>query len=264
MAQNIAAKFGYGWRLLATGISFFCFGAGGLMLWVLVFPLLSLLPGKPQQRVARGQKTVSYSFYLFIALMHRLGVMTYDIVGLDKLNRAGQLIIANHPTLVDIVFLISRVKQASCIVKARLWHNPFMRGPIVNAGYISNGDPELMIAECVAWLRSGGSMIIFPEGTRSLPGQPYRFQRGAAAIALQANAKVTPVTLSCYPSTLTKAERWYQIPERRFHLTLHVGDDIALDDFSGIRPQSVGVRRFTRYLQDYFTQQRELYKHDGK
>ena len=75
---------------------------------------------------------------------------------------------------------------------------------------------------------------------------------------------VTPVTLSCYPSTLTKAERWYQIPERRFHLTLHVGDDIALDDFSGIRPQSVGVRRFTRYLQDYFTQQRELYKHDGK
>ncbi|HEY8094746.1 MAG TPA: lysophospholipid acyltransferase family protein [Methylobacter sp.] len=264
MVQKIAVKIGYGWRLFATGLSFFSFGAGGLLLWLLVFPVLSLLPGNPQQKVSRGQKVVSYSFYVFIGLMHRLGVMTYEIVGLDKLNRPGQLIIANHPTLVDIVFLISRIKQASCIVKARLFHNPFMRGPIINAGYISNGDPEQMIAECVAWLRSGGSMIIFPEGTRSMPGQPSRFQRGAAAIALQANAVVTPVTLSCYPSTLTKSERWYQIPQRRFHLTMHVGDDIMLDEFAGTSPKSIGVRRFTQYQQDYFTQQRELYKHDGK
>jgi len=264
MAQKIAEKLSYGWRLLATGFSFFSFGVGGLLLWILVFPVLSLLPGNSLQKVSRGQKTVHYSFYFFIGLMHRLGVMTYDIAGLDKLNRPGQLIVANHPTLVDIVFLISRIKQASCIVKAGLFHNPFMRGPILNAGYIGNGDPEQMIAECVSWLRSGGSMIIFPEGTRSIPGQPYRFQRGAAAIALQANAIVTPVTLSCTPSTLTKAERWYQIPERRFHLTMHVGDDISLDRFAQISPRSVAVRRFTHYQQDYFTQQRELHKHDGK
>jgi 1-acyl-sn-glycerol-3-phosphate acyltransferase len=254
MAQNIAAKFGYGWRLFATGLSFFSFGAGGLLLWALVFPVLSLLPGDTRQKVSRGQKTVCYSFYVFIGLMHRLGVMTYEIVGLEKLNRPGQLIIANHPTLVDIVFLISRIKQASCIVKAGLFHNPFMRGPIINAGYIGNSDPGQMITECVAWLRSGGSMVIFPEGTRSIPGQPYRFQRGAAAIALQANAVVTPVRLTCYPSTLTKAERWYEIPERRFHLTMYVGDDIALNEFASINPKSVAVRRLTRYLQDYFTQ----------
>jgi 1-acyl-sn-glycerol-3-phosphate acyltransferase len=106
-------------------------------------------------------------------------------------------------------------------------------------------------------------MIIFPEGTRSIPDKPYRFQRGAAAIALQANAVVTPVTLTCYPSTLTKAEQWYQIPARRFHLTMRVGDDLSLDEFAGISPRSIAVRRFTQYLQDYFTQQRELYKHDG-
>lgn len=264
MTQIIADKFGYFWRLFATGISFFCFGVGGLLLWALVFPVLSLLPGNPRLKVNRGQKVVCYSFYIFIGLMHRLGVMTYEIEGLDKLNRPGQLIVANHPTLVDIVFLISRINQVSCIVKAQLWQNPFMRSPIINAGYISNEDPEKMIAECVAWLHSGGAMIIFPEGTRSLPGNPYHFQRGAAVIALQANAIVTPVTLSCFPSTLTKAERWYQIPERRFHLTLHVGDDIVLEEFTAISPRSIAVRRFTRYLQDYFTQQKELYRDDGK
>lgn len=96
-----------------------------------------------------------------------------------------------------------------------------------------------------------------------MPDKPCRFQRGAAAIALQAGNIVTPVTLSCYPSTLTKAEPWYQIPDRHFHLAMHVGEDIAVDEFTRIQPKSIAVRRFNRYLQDYFTQQRERFKGYG-
>lgn len=258
MAKNIVEKLSYGWRLFATGFSFFSFGVGGLLLRLFVFPALSFLSGNSKQKISRCQKAVHYSFYIFIGLMHRIGVMTYEIHGVEKLNRAGQLVIANHPTLVDIVFLISRIKQASCIVKAKLWNNLFMRGSIINAGYISNGDSEQMIAECVAWLKSGGCIIIFPEGTRSQPDTSYRFQRGAANIALQANAIVTPVTLTCSPSTLTKSERWYQIPYRRFHLTMRVGADIELDEFIKILPRSIGVRRFTEYQQNYFTQQKDV------
>jgi 1-acyl-sn-glycerol-3-phosphate acyltransferase len=265
MGKNLAYKLNYAWRLFGTAVSFTAFGIGGFLLWVLVFPMLSILPGSRREKVKRGQHVVHYSFYVFIGLMHRIGIMTYEIVGLEKLNRPGQLIVANHPTLVDIVFLISRVREASCIVKASLWRNPAMRGPILNAGYISNGDPEQMIEECVDWLRAGGSMIIFPEGTRSVPGKPYRFQRGAAAIALQAGAVVTPVTLSCYPSTLTKAEPWYSIPyRRRFHLAMHVGEDIPLAAFQQLEPKSIAVRRLNRFLQDYFTQQREIYQNHGK
>lgn len=262
--RSIAGRLNYYWRLFGTGFSFFTFGAGGFLLWVVVFPLLSIIPGTHQQKISRGQKVVHNSFYTFIGLMHRIGVMTYEINGLEKLNRPGQLIVANHPTLVDIVFLISRISQASCIVKASLWRNPFMRGPILNAGYISNGDPEMMIDECVQRLQSGGTMIIFPEGTRSVPGKPYSFQRGAASIALQARTIVTPVTMTCYPSTLTKAEKWYQIPHRRFHLAMHVGEDIQMDDFVDLQPRSIAVRRFNRYLQDYFTQQRTIYENYGK
>lgn len=263
MAENIIQKINYVWRLLATAFSFASFGIGGVLLWVLVFPLLSILPGNRRQRISRGQRVVHYSFYVFIGLMHRLGVMTYEVDGLEKLNRPGQLIVANHPTLVDIVFLLSRVRQACCIVKASLWRNPAMRGPILNAGYISNGDSETMIAECVDWLRSGGAMIVFPEGTRSVPGKPYRFQRGAAAIALRADTIVTPVTLTCDPCTLTKGLPWYRIPQRRFHLTMRVGEDMPLAEFHGLQPRSIAVRRFNQHLQDYFTQQRDRYEHHG-
>lgn len=250
--------FNYYWRLLATAISFTSFGIGGVLLWLVVFPLLALWPSRHEQRIARSQRMVHYTFYLFIGLMHRLGVMTYEIDGLEKLNRPGQLVIANHPTLVDVVFLLSRIRQASCIVKASLWRNPAMRGPILNAGYISNADSEAMINQCAAWLQSGGAMIIFPEGTRSVPGQAYRFQRGAAAIALQANTIVTPVTLTCTPSTLTKGLPWYRIPARRFHLQMRVGEDLALDEFRQLQPRSIAVRRLTKHFQDYFTRQLAL------
>ncbi|WP_031433991.1 lysophospholipid acyltransferase family protein [Methylomarinum vadi] len=254
----------YAWRLFSTGLSFSVFGLGGVILWFLVFPLLHIVPGNRREKMLRARKCVHYSFYFFIGLMHRLGIMTYEINGLEKLNKPGQLVIANHPTLIDIVFLISRIPAASCIVKAKLWHNPFTRGPIVNAGYISNGDPVQMIDDCVADLQQGGTLIIFPEGTRSVPGRPYKFQRGAAAIALKANGLVTPVTLTCVPSTLTKAEKWYQIPKRPFHLAMHVGDALALDEFLAIEPKTVAVRRFNRYLQEYFSQQRVRYEQFGE
>ena len=74
--------------------------------------------------------------------MHRIGIMTYESTGVEKLDRPGQLIVANHPPLIDTIFLISRIPAANCIVKEKLWHNLFTKGPIINAGYVSNGDPE--------------------------------------------------------------------------------------------------------------------------
>jgi hypothetical protein len=72
-------------------IDFFSFCLDGLLLRMLVFPILSILPGDRLQQISRGQKAVRYSFYVFIGLMYRMGIMTYKIVGLEKLNRPGQL-----------------------------------------------------------------------------------------------------------------------------------------------------------------------------
>ncbi|KJV05386.1 lysophospholipid acyltransferase family protein [Methylocucumis oryzae] len=250
--------------MLATGWSFSVFGIGGFLLWVLVFPILGLLPGDAKAKRQRAQKCVHHSFAIFISMMCKLGIMTYEINGLEKLNRPGQLILANHPTLIDIVFLLSRIPYASCIVKSQLCKNPCMRGSIAYAGYISNEDPETMIVQCVEYLRAGGIMIIFPESTRTVPGVDYKFYRGAAAIALQANTQVTPVILQCVPSTLTKAEKWFEIPERKFHLSMRVNDDIILKDFVEITPKSVAVRRFNTYLKEYFTQYREFHERNGR
>jgi hypothetical protein len=93
-------------------------------------------------------------------------------------------VLANHPTLIDVVFLISLLPNADCVVK-RVACNPFMRGPVRAAGYISNDDGAGLVDDCIAAVRAGGSLVIFPEGTRSVPGQPPRLQRGAANIAVR-------------------------------------------------------------------------------
>lgn len=144
-AVNDKPRDAYYWRLFATAASFFVFGIGGLCLRLLVFPLLGCLPGSAEKHQRRARHTISKLFWFFIRLMQRAGVLTYSVEGAEKLGRPGQMIIANHPSLIDVVFLIGLMRQTNCVVKQSLFENPFMRGPVRDAGYISNDGSSDML-----------------------------------------------------------------------------------------------------------------------
>jgi len=154
-----------------------------------------------------------------------------------------------------VVGLIALIGDANCVVKQSLWDNPCMRGPIRAAGYISNSQSPEMLDEAAAVLREGQTLIIFPEGTRTTPGQPPQFHRGAAAIALRGAKVITPVVVTVTPSTLTRAEPWYRIPARRFHFRLHVGEDIDPRPFHADAPLPVASRRLNDHLHRHFIQE---------
>jgi 1-acyl-sn-glycerol-3-phosphate acyltransferase len=242
----------YYWRLLATAASFALFGLGGLCLRLVIFPLLNCLPGDAQAHRRRARQMVSRCFWLFVRFMARSGVLTYDIQGAEKLGRPGQMIIANHPSLIDVVFLIGLVPQANCVVKQSLWENPFTRGPLRSTEYISNDGSMDMLDSAAESLKSGQTLIIFPEGTRTLPGQAPAFHRGAAAIALRGAKILTPVIIKVSPSTLTKVEPWYRIPKRRVHFSFRVGADIDPQTFSAQGPAPQASRKLNDYLHSYF------------
>lgn len=242
----------YYWRLLATAISFALFGIGGLCLRVLVFPLLACLPGDRAHHRQRVRHIISWLFWRFIRFMSVTGVLTYEVRGADKLGRAGQMILANHPSLIDVVFLIGLVRQANCVVKQSLFHNFFTRGPVRSAQYISNDGSMDMLDSAVNALHDSQTLIIFPEGTRTPPGQAPAFHRGAAAIALRGAKIITPVTIKVSPATLTKAEPWYRIPLCRVHFSLHIGDDIDPQAFAALGPAPQASRKLNDYLHQYF------------
>jgi 1-acyl-sn-glycerol-3-phosphate acyltransferase len=253
--NKLAQSIGYGWRVIATGLSFMIFGIGGLLMSITVFPLLRLLTGADAKASKRAsQRAIHYSWRFFIWFMKSAGILTWEVRGAERLLQPGRLIIANHPSLLDVVFMISFMPMIDCIVKPAILRNPFMRGPASWAGYIPNGDPERLIEDCSRTLREGNSLLMFPEGTRTKPGQPIHMKRGAAQIALAAEVEILPVTITVVPTTLTKSEPWYQIPARPFHVTLTAAEPVSLTRFlpEGAN-RATAARHITEYLEDYFT-----------
>jgi 1-acyl-sn-glycerol-3-phosphate acyltransferase len=110
-----------------------------------------------------------------------------------------------------------------------------------------------MLEQAANVLRGGETLVMFPEGTRTTPGQAPVFHRGAAAIALRGARTITPVFISVAPTTLTKAEPWYHIPWRRVMVHLRVGDDIDPASFDNA-PMPIASRRLNQHLHHLFLQ----------
>jgi 1-acyl-sn-glycerol-3-phosphate acyltransferase len=231
------------WRLVATGISFAIFGLGGLVMALIVFPVLNLTVRDREQRAERAQDAVHGAWRLFVWIMASLGVLTYECRGQELLRgERGALIVANHPSLLDVVFIMSFMHRTQCVLKSGVWRNPFMRGVVMAANYIPNlGDPERLIDDCVAALAAGNNLVIFPEGSRTPPGVKRRYQRGFAYVAMRAHAPIRLVTVTCTPPTLLKGEPWYKIPLRRPHWVIQVHERIEYEDLH-LEP-AIAVRR---------------------
>ena len=241
-------------RQAATAFAFICFGLGGLCMRVAYFPLLGLLVRDPAGRTRHARRTVQRSFAAFVWLLGVLDLVRVQVEGAEKLQRGGLLVLANHPTLVDVVILIALVRNADCVVKASLARNPFTRGPIAATGYIANdGGPELL-DECMKSLAQGGNLVIFPEGTRTSFGEPLRLQRGAAQIAARLQRNVTPVLIHGLPHGLGKGQRWWHVGEEAMRLRVTVGDDIAVAPYlaAASGEPSLAARRLTAYLQELY------------
>ena len=238
------------WRVCATGFCFSSFGIGGLLLRVLVFPLLALLPWSEatRQRVCRA--VIHHAFRLFVWLMHVVGVIRHEVRHAERLHREGLLIVANHPSLIDVVFLISLIRHMDCIVKDALVRNAFTRGPIMAAGFIANNAGPGLVADCMRSLGAGNNLIIFPEGTRTpLHGPPVRLQRGAANVAVRGGFDITPVHIHCTLPMLTKGTPWWQVPQRRPHFTIEVREDIATAPFvAQAASEALAARAVTEHL----------------
>ncbi|MFA5631136.1 MAG: lysophospholipid acyltransferase family protein [Porticoccaceae bacterium] len=256
--MNAWNRLNYFWRLSATGFCFTMFGLGGVLVPALATPLLYLLPGSAAVRQRRARRLAHWLFLGFAHLMRCLGVLRWRTEGLEKLHRNGLLVLANHPTLIDVVFLVAFIPNANCVVKSRLLINPAMRGFISLAGYITNDSGNSLLNQSARSLENGDVLVIFPEGTRSDEGAPMHFQRGAANIAVRCEVPVTPVIIHCDPPTLSKGHKWYHIPERRFVISFSVGDDIDVIPFLDC-PATLGSRRLTRHLEQFFTKERYLH-----
>ena len=239
-------------RTAGTGFLFGLFGLGALVLAGLILPALGVVVRGPRDLVAQSLIHRAHAFFLRVGTLLRLWSVEFD--GLEKLRGArGSLIVANHPTLIDVVLLLSRLPQADCVVKRAAWRNPFHSRLVRAADYIPNDFGEAVVECCSERLRSGRNVILFPEGSRSPMTGLNSFQRGAAHVLLRSECWLVPVTIRCEPPALKKGQPWWALPNEKLRFRVSVGDPLNSASFGvGGLARSAATRRVTERLEEYF------------
>ena len=189
MLRDLQGRVAFAAVMLILGVCFLTASAAGAVLaWAL----------PRRMRAPCGRTIMRRGFRFCIALMRATGFCHFDLRALEALRDARGLVIApNHPTLFDVVLIVSQVPNVVCVTKASLWNNPLLGGMVRLAGFIRNDAPLQLVRRAAAELRAGSNLLIFPEGTRTpANGRLGPFRPGFALMAKAGGAPVQAVFLS--------------------------------------------------------------------
>ncbi len=205
-------------RVVLTALAFAGFYIGAILMSWLVLPFVARGGGSESERGVRCRALVRRAFVFFHDYMRVARLIRFDprrtaITPLGK----PYVLIANHPTLVDVTALMATYPDVVTVVKEPLFRGLSFGGLLRACDHIASGREGNMaggrvVLEAVERLRAGLPVLIFPEGTRSPEGGLGAFRRGAFEIAARANAPVVPALISCNPPVLAKEAPWYRAP----------------------------------------------------
>ena len=133
----------------------------------------------------------------------RVAKIRLVVTGLELVPQEGPVIyMGNHQGNFDIHSLTLAIPRTfSWVAKEELFRVPVFGSAMKRAGYIpldrSDGRKALksmrLAAERIA---AGTSVVIFPEGTRTLDGSLLPFKRGAFLLAARAGVPIVPFTIN--------------------------------------------------------------------
>lgn len=169
------------------------FGVGAVILAVFVFPFIRLFTLRRKDFGVVARAYVSHTFRVFLGFLNLLHVSIRKVDNPEEYkNIHSKIIIANHPSLLDFVYIMSLVPNSTCIVRGGLTKTP-LRG-VIKQAYITNTTTfEDMCLECKKLTDMGCNVIIFPEGTRTPRHGKNNYKKGAARIALYCGCDVQPI-----------------------------------------------------------------------
>lgn len=145
------------------------------------------------------------TFHLFLTGCEWCGLMTLDLGALDALKgQQGLVIVANHPSMIDVFLVVSRVRQVLCLMKSSLGGNLFLAIGARLAGYIPNRHVDVMIREAAQAVAQGQMLLVFPEGTRTEVHPLNELKSGAMLVARRAHAPLQVVVLEASSAYLGK------------------------------------------------------------
>ncbi len=185
----------------------------GLLVIVLSFFVRS---GNPMHKIARlwGRS---------ILIVSRIKV---SVKGLSNIDPSKSYIyMSNHQSNFDIPVLLGYLKvQFRWLAKMELFKIPIFGHAMRKAGYISidrnNRESAFESLKTAARkIKSGVSVLIFPEGTRSRDGKIRSFKKGGFVMAVDSGVPIVPIVLTGTSSIMTKGS--FRINPGKVSMTIH-------------------------------------------
>ncbi|AWM81076.1 1-acyl-sn-glycerol-3-phosphate acyltransferase [Gammaproteobacteria bacterium ESL0073] len=123
----------------------------------------------------------------------------YNITGLENLPKNACVIVSKHQSTWETIFYTGLIYPISNVLKRELQFIPFFGWMLALSRQvaINRGTPKEAFKQLLdkgsKLLKAGHYIVIFPEGTRTLPGQNGRFTRGGITLAATAGVEAIPV-----------------------------------------------------------------------
>lgn len=125
------------------------------------------------------------------------------LTGMEKVPQEGAvLFVSNHQSNFDFAILMGLInKPKGFVAKIELSKIPVVSPWMRNVGCVFMDRNDIrqslkVMNEAVEIIKSGQSMVIFPEGTRSRSDKIAEFKKGGLRLAGKAGVPIVPVTLS--------------------------------------------------------------------
>jgi len=172
---------------------------------------------------------------IYLSLFHRI-----IYIGRENIPVTGPLLIySNHPSAFDMFLLGSRIKRRiHFMAKAELFENPFLSWFFTEMGafpvHRGKGDTG-SVKTALRILEEGGTVGIFPEGTRTQKKNTDKKKGGAALIAYHSDAPILPVAI----------EGRYRIFKK---IRIIYGEPFHFDKNDGERPDREDLYEATRKI----------------
>jgi 1-acyl-sn-glycerol-3-phosphate acyltransferase len=178
-----------------------------------------------------------------------------QVEGLHRIDpHQAYVFAANHQSQFDIFILLAHLPiQFRWLAKEELFRIPVFGRAMKGAGYISidrsNRQAAFKSIDLAAErVREGTSIVIFPEGTRSLDGKLHSFKKGGFHLAIKAKRPIVPVSISGTFSILPK--RGLRITPKKARIC--IGESVSTDGVT-VEDRNWLISEVRRRIQDHLS-----------
>lgn len=210
----------------------------------------------PVRRALRLQRCMGLGYRILHDWLRWFRIADFDHRNaLPGLPPGPCVLVANHPTQIDVTAIGATLGGACTIVKPSVWRRRMVRPLLQGAGLLEGPGTDpisigRVVDDGVERLRQGMRIFVFPEGSRSPAGQLRPFGRVAFEIACRAGVPLVSVGIRCTPPWLSPEVPIYRPPHPipRLRLTLLAVDDPAAEGGDSKRLRERVEQRFRGWL----------------